>query len=82
MQSEGLGFSGSKRGATNLDVIRLRNAASVSPLTQRNGLGALDLDALQQAADAYRKLGLIEHPIQVSDVAGADLLPTPKLSTP
>ncbi|MBC7703752.1 MAG: ABC transporter substrate-binding protein [Rhodoferax sp.] len=60
--------------ATNLDVIRLRNAATVSATTAKNGLGAFDLDSLQKAADAYRKLGLIEHDIKVSDVVSADLL--------
>ncbi len=61
--------------ALNLDVIRLRNAATVSPLTQRLGLGAMDLPSLQAAADAYRKLGLIERPIRVADVVASDLLP-------
>ena len=61
--------------AVNLEVIRLRNAASVSEITRRNGLGAFDLDSLQKAADAYRKLGLIEREIRVSAVVGADLLP-------
>ena len=61
--------------ATNLDVIRLRNAATVSATTAKNGLGAFDLDSLQKAADAYRKLGLIEHDIKVSDVVSAELLP-------
>ena len=61
--------------AVNLEVIRLRNAASVSDITRRNGLGAFDLDSLQKAADAYRKLGLIEREIRVSAVVGADLLP-------
>jgi NitT/TauT family transport system substrate-binding protein len=61
--------------ATNLDVIRLRNASSVSAATSRSGLGSFDLDALQQAADAYRKLGLIEHDVKVRDVVATDLLP-------
>ena len=61
--------------STNLEVIRLRNAASVSPLTGRNGLGAFDMDSLQKAADAYRKLGLVEHGIKVSDVVSTELLP-------
>jgi NitT/TauT family transport system substrate-binding protein len=59
----------------NLDVIRLRNTATVSPLTQRLGLGAMDLPSLQAAADAYRKLGLIERPIRMADVVVSDLLP-------
>jgi NitT/TauT family transport system substrate-binding protein len=60
---------------TNLEVIRLRNAASVSATTGKNGLGAFDLESLQKAADAYRKLGLIEHDIKVSDVVSTELLP-------
>ncbi len=68
--------------ATNLEVIRLRNAASVSANTERNGLGAFDLEALQRAADAYRKLGLIEHEIKIKDVVGTDLLPSRSRSTP
>ena len=66
-------IDGSDR-ATNLDVIRLRNAATVSASTAKNGLGAFDLDSLQKAADAYRKLGLIGHDIKVSDVVSAELL--------
>ena len=61
----------------NLEIIRARNAASVSHTTQKNGLGAFDMASLQQAADAYRKLGLIQHDIKVSDVVSQDLLPGP-----
>ncbi|NDZ19047.1 nitrate ABC transporter substrate-binding protein [Variovorax sp. WS11] len=60
---------------TNLEVIRLRNAASVSATTGKSGLGAFDLESLQKAADAYRKLGLIAHDIKVSDVVSTELLP-------
>jgi NitT/TauT family transport system substrate-binding protein len=61
--------------AVNLEIIKLRNAASVSELTRRNGLGALDIASLQQAADTYRKLGLISKPLDVSKVVSQDLLP-------
>jgi len=61
--------------ALNLEIVRLRNAATVSPLTQKYGLGAMDLGSLQAAADTYRKLGLIERPLKVADVVSADLLP-------
>lgn len=61
--------------AVNLEIIRLRNASSVSATTQKNGLGAFDLDSLQKAADAYRKLGLVQRDIKVSDVVSPDLLP-------
>ncbi len=59
----------------NLEVIRLRNASSQSALTQRQGLGALDLGSLQQAADVYRKLGMIEKNLRMADVVATDLLP-------
>lgn len=61
--------------ALNLDIIRLRNASSVSPLTQRLGLGAMDLASLQRAADIYRQLGMIERPLRMADVVASDLLP-------
>jgi NitT/TauT family transport system substrate-binding protein len=59
----------------NLEIIKLRNAASVSALTRRNGLGALDVASLQAAAETYRKLGLLQKPIDVSKVVSQDLLP-------
>jgi NitT/TauT family transport system substrate-binding protein len=61
--------------AMNLEIVRLRNAASVSPITNRNGLGAFDLASLQKAADAYRQLGLVQRDIQVAGAVSAELLP-------
>jgi NitT/TauT family transport system substrate-binding protein len=61
--------------AMNLEVIKLRNASSVSETTQKSGLGAMDLSSLQKAADAYRQLGIIQHPIKVSEVVSQELLP-------
>ncbi len=61
--------------AVNLEIIRLRNASSVSPLTQRSGLGAMDLPSLQAAADIYRKLGMVQRPLRMADVVATDLLP-------
>ena len=61
--------------AMNLEIIKLRNASSVSPLTQKHGLGTLDVASLQKAADAFRKLGLVQHDIKMSDVVKQDLLP-------
>ena len=61
--------------ALNLDIIKLRNAASVSELTRHNGLGAMDVASLQAAADAYRKLGLISKPLDVRQYVSQDLLP-------
>lgn len=59
----------------NLEIVRLRNAATVSPLTRENGLGALDAASLQAAAEAYRQLGLIQRPLDMAEVVSPDLLP-------
>ena len=59
----------------NLELIGLRNAASVSALTRDKGLGALDLASLQKAADVYRQLGLVQRPLDMAQVVATDLLP-------
>lgn len=61
--------------ALNLEIIKVRNAATVSELTRREGLGTLDVPTLQAAADTYRKLGLIGKPLDVRKVVSQDLLP-------
>jgi len=61
--------------AINLEIIKLRNAASVSPLTQQRGLGSIDVDTLQKGAQVYRQLGLITRDLRMSDVVSQDLLP-------
>ena len=67
--------------AVNLEIIRARNASSVSAATEQGGLGAFDMASLQKAADAYRKLGLIQHDIKVTEVVSQDLLPGKELGT-
>jgi NitT/TauT family transport system substrate-binding protein len=61
--------------AVNLEIIRARNAASVSAATEKGGLGAFDMASLQKAADAYRKLGLITRDLKMTEVVSPDLLP-------
>jgi NitT/TauT family transport system substrate-binding protein len=61
--------------AVNLEIVRARNASTVSPATQKDGLGAFDMAALQKGADAFKKLGLITHDLKMSDVVSQDLLP-------
>lgn len=61
--------------ALNLEVIRLRNAASLSELTKRQGLGAMDVVSLQKAADVYRQLGLVQQRLDMAQVVASDLLP-------
>ena len=64
--------------AMNLEIIRARNASSVSELTRRKGLGTLDVASLQAAADTYRKLGMIARPLDVAKFVSNDLLPAHK----
>ncbi|MDP3310205.1 MAG: ABC transporter substrate-binding protein, partial [Polaromonas sp.] len=64
-----------KNPAMNREIIKLRNAASVSAVTQARGLGALDMVMFQKAADSYKKLGLIQREIKASDVIMPDRLP-------
>ena len=61
--------------ALALDVVKARNASSVSALTKREGLGALDVASLQKAADVYRQLGLVQQRIDMAQVVASDLLP-------
>ena len=61
--------------AVNLEVIKLRNATSVSPLTQQKGLGAIDGDMLQKGARAWKQIGLIERDLDMKAVVSQDLLP-------
>ncbi len=65
-----------KEAGRNLEIIQLRNAASVSPATEKVGLGALDVSILQQGADTYKNLGLIKNSLDMSQVVTQDLSPT------
>jgi NitT/TauT family transport system substrate-binding protein len=62
----------------NLEIIKLRNAASVSGFTRTNGLGTMDVASLQAAADTYRKLGMLTKPLDVSKVVSNELLLAPR----
>ena len=64
-----------KNVAINREIIRLRNASSVSPLTDAKGLGHFDVASLQKAADTFKALGLIQRDIKISDVVVHDLIP-------
>ena len=64
--------------AANLEIIKIRNATSVSPVTQQKGLGAFDMNVIQKGANAYKAFGLIQRDIKVADVISQDLLPSKK----
>ena len=61
--------------SANLEVIKMRNASSVSPMTQQKGLGAFDMGVIQKGANAYKAFGLIQRDVKVADVISQDLLP-------
>lgn len=58
-----------------LEIVRLRNASSVSALTRQHGLGTMNVASLQAAADVYRRIGLVSRPIDMAGVVASDLLP-------
>jgi NitT/TauT family transport system substrate-binding protein len=64
-----------KEEENNLEIIKIRNTSSVSPTTEEKGLGAFDIAVLQQAADTYQKLGLIENKLDIDGIVSEDLIP-------
>lgn len=68
-------IDGNSDKARNLEVIKLRNQSSVSPDTEKNGLGTLDAGVLQKAADTYKQLGLIQNQLNLANVVTNDLVP-------
>ncbi len=64
--------------ALNLEILKLRNATSVSATTAQRGLGAFDLVTLQKGAQAYKAFGVIQRDIKISEVVSQDLLPGKK----
>ena len=64
-----------KDEANNLAIIKLRNESSVSNTTEEKGLGAFEVDILQQAADTYKRLGLVENTLDMRTIVSEDLIP-------
>ncbi|MBT2756829.1 ABC transporter substrate-binding protein [Mesobacillus foraminis] len=58
----------------NLEIIKLRNASSVSPETEERGLGAIDSKILQEGADTYQQLGLVKNKLEMDQVVSEELL--------
>ncbi|GGE58334.1 NitT/TauT family transport system substrate-binding protein [Paenalcaligenes hominis] len=59
----------------NQQIIEARNRSSESELTQRDGLGTLDVSSLQKAADTYFELGLIKSPLDMQQYVSTELVP-------
>ena len=62
----------------NLEVIKLRNASTISVETEENGLGAMDVSVLQQGADTYQQLGLVKNKLDLSQVVTEEFLEAEK----
>ncbi len=58
----------------NLETIRLRNEATLSPATEEHGLGWFDLDLLQEQAEKYREVGLVKNQVDVDALYTNDLV--------
>ncbi|KAA9029458.1 ABC transporter substrate-binding protein [Niallia endozanthoxylica] len=52
----------------NEEIIKLRNVASISVDTNREGLGALNAAILQEGADTYQQLGLVKNKLELEKV--------------
>lgn len=63
-----------KDEGVNLEIIQLRNASSVSEDTAEKGLGYLDVSVLQEGADTYQQLGLVNNRLDMSQVVTAEFL--------
>jgi NitT/TauT family transport system substrate-binding protein len=58
----------------NLEIIKIRNAASVSTDTQRHGLGWFNLDVLAQVERTFRELGLLQRPLDMRQLFTNELV--------
>jgi NitT/TauT family transport system substrate-binding protein len=58
----------------NLEIIKLRNASSVSLETEERGLGAIDSVVLQEGSDTYQQLGLVKNKLDLSKVITEEFL--------
>jgi NitT/TauT family transport system substrate-binding protein len=58
----------------NLEIIKIRNASSVSAYTQQHGLGWFDLELLAQVERTFRELGLIKRRLDVQQIFTNELV--------
>lgn len=61
--------------ALNLEIIKLRNASTVSATTDAKGLGHFDMEPMQKGADTFHKLGLTGKALDMAQVVKSDLIP-------
>lgn len=63
-----------KEPSVNLEIIKIRNASSVSDATKQHGLGWFDLELLQKVESSFRELGLIKRPLDIRQIFTNELL--------
>jgi NitT/TauT family transport system substrate-binding protein len=49
----------------NLEIIKLRNASTVGPVTKKHGLGWFDMDVIKQVEKTFLELGLLKKRVNV-----------------
>ncbi|GKU85048.1 ABC transporter substrate-binding protein [Niallia sp. NCCP-28] len=64
-----------KNENNNLEIIKIRNQSSISEETEKRGLGVFDKSSLQQAADTYKRLGLIKNDLNMDAVVTEEAIP-------
>jgi NitT/TauT family transport system substrate-binding protein len=52
----------------NLEIVKLRNASTVSEETKRHGLGWFDMDVLKRVEKAFLELALLKKPVDVGAI--------------
>jgi NitT/TauT family transport system substrate-binding protein len=60
----------------NLEIIKIRNASSVSDGTREHGLGWFDIDLLVKVEQTFRELDLIKKQLDMRDIFTNELVPT------
>jgi NitT/TauT family transport system substrate-binding protein len=63
-----------KDAKTNLEIIKIRNASSVSDYTRQHGLGWFDLELLLEVEKTFRSLGLTQQPLDMKTLFTNELV--------
>jgi NitT/TauT family transport system substrate-binding protein len=63
-----------KDAQRNLEIIKIRNAASVNTETQQHGLGWFNLELLEKVARTFRDLGLLKQALDMRQIFTNELV--------
>lgn len=62
-----------KDAQRNLEIIKIRNAATVNADTAQHGLGWFNLEVLDNVERTFRELGMLQHPLDMRQLFTNDL---------